>query len=367
MFDSETTRFSFFDFLGYILPGALCLLLLDWIKVLWNVRFWGLWDWLDLLAINPPPSESWLMTSLWLVVLSYLVGHIISFMASMTVEVFSHKMYKYPSDFLLMRLQNQNKKEKHNEGKHRVISAPKCINSILIVLIGFVILPISVLSIVVGRWFKFEYYYLKPLDDTFVWTINDRFKALKRKLRLKTGPGERYEVDEFGDKRVRTVHNTDFHRIAYNYEYEVTKQHQRKLDSYIALYGFMRAVCFLSVVLFWFFIIILTKQALWCAGARYFMLVYFFVPYMLFMAFMKFYRRHTLETFMCLMVDEELVAVDLSDSSESDNQPQNDAKDQDAIKEKQAKKLLLGSLFLGVFSRCFGGRKSSSAIDKESE
>ncbi len=314
MFESETSHFSFFDFLGYLLPGLLCLLMIEWVSLLWNVKFVGLRDWISLLLINSPKENSWLLESLWIVVLAYLLGHIVSFLASMTVEVFSHQMYKYPSDFLLMRLRNldeekQKKKQRKNE---KGLSSPCFLDAVSRIILFFLLLPISFWAYVLGRWCRFEYYYLKPLDEVYAWNINCRFRALNRKLKLKMGLGEKYELEEFGDKRVRQVYNTDFHRIAYNYEYEKTKQHQNKLDSYIALYGFMRAVSFLSVMLFWLFVIILTKQSLWCAEAWAFMAVYFPFPYVLFMAFMKFYRRHTLETFMCLLVDEELVAIDIT-------------------------------------------------------
>lgn len=346
MFESETSHFSFFDFLGYLLPGALCLMVVKWAAILWDIQFWGIKDWIALLQINAIEGDSWLIESLWLLVLSYLMGHVVSFLSSVTIEVFSHKMYKYPSDFLLLRLWKNDEAGNKKEGRKskdkakgkKGLDAPFILNGFLYTLIRIIILPISLPAYLLGRWLGFEYYYLKPLDDIYVWNINHRFRALMKKLNFYLGPGEDSKTIQFGEERACKAYNSDFHRIAYNYEYEKTKQHQSKMDSYIALYGFMRAASFLSVVLFWIFIIVLTKQSLWCTEAWLFMAIYSPLPYILFMAFMKFYRRHTLETFMCLLVDEELASADIAksigekiepSSSEGKTSLQTDSKNKD--------------------------------------
>ena len=91
--------FSTFDFLGYFFPGAL-LLLLTYI----------LSDGLDLL--DTPKSVMRLkeltqcypvIGGLTLVIISYVIGHLVSYMSSSTVELFYVWCHGYPSTFLLQQ------------------------------------------------------------------------------------------------------------------------------------------------------------------------------------------------------------------------------------------------------------------------
>ena len=335
MFDAETSRFSLFDFLGYLIPGAVGLLVIKWVNLLWDIRFWGIRDWVALLEINLQNGDGAVLLSLWGIVMAYLLGHVIAFLSSVTVEVFSHKLYEYPSDFLLKRIADKEMKTNNSATETDEFSAPKKLTSFLYILIYIILAPISLPAFFIGRCLHFDFFYLKPLDEIYSWNINDRFLALLQKLRIDTGKGKDAIMERFGVCSKRQTYDSDFHRIAYHYEYEKTERHQNKLDSYIALYGFIRAICFLSVILFWSFFIILTKQSLWCAGALLFMSFLFCLPYILFMAFMKFYRRHTLETFMCLLVDEELAMIDIERSSEEESQAPEAPKTSPAKREKK--------------------------------
>ena len=82
------------------------------------------------------------------------------------------------------------------------------------------------------------------------------------------------------------------------------------MDNYVALYGFMRALAFISIVVSWVSLIVavvnynneylsICKSSLLYVGIA--ILSFFF-----FMGFMKFYRRFTLESLMCLVTDPDL-------------------------------------------------------------
>lgn len=87
-----------------------------------------------------------------------------------------------------------------------------------------------------------------------------------------------------------------------------------KLDNYVALYGFLRAItlianCFtlwlclkyilptlkIGAEVDWHLVFLLVL----CVG----------VTYIFFMSFMKFYRRFTLESFMCLVIDSSFKEI----------------------------------------------------------
>lgn len=338
MFDSETSHFSLFDFLGYLIPGAICLLVIRWAVLLWDISFWGIKDWILLLEVNLRNDDSSLLFSLWGIVLSYLMGHLLAFLSSVTVEVLSHKLYGYPSDFLLKRFSLEEARNIINEKKEKDYSAPKTLTAILYGLIIIILAPISLPAFLFGKLLRFELYYLKPLDEMYAWNIMDRLCVLMEKLNIDMDEGKKVTTTRFGRQVERNLHDSDFHRIAYHYEYEKTERHQNKLDSYIALYDFMRAVTFLAVSLLWVFIIILTKQSLWCPQAVLFMFFFLPLPYMCFMAFMKFYRRHTLETFMCLLTDEELASMDSKYNERPSKVNTSDTKKNDTSEIKKGKK-----------------------------
>ncbi len=72
------------------------------------------------------------------------------------------------------------------------------------------------------------------------------------------------------------------------------------MQNYVALYGFLRTICLLAILLWWFALWsafqsphggwVSTLDLLWTA----------ILAYLLFMAFMKFYRRFSLEVYMGL-------------------------------------------------------------------
>jgi apolipoprotein N-acyltransferase len=78
--------------------------------------------------------------------------------------------------------------------------------------------------------------------------------------------------------------------------------HQPKMQNYVALYGFLRTLTFLSILSFWLIF------ASWLGGKLDF--VYSicllastaFVSLILFLGFVKFYRRFSLEVLMALSV-----------------------------------------------------------------
>ena len=99
----------------------------------------------------------------------------------------------------------------------------------------------------------------------------------------------------------------DYHRVIYHYEYENSCNHRTKMDNYVALYDFLRAIT-----------LIFTGMFLFVAGTGLFgsneiglyfwidLLVLLALSYISFMSFFEFYRRFTLEAFMCLSTDKDL-------------------------------------------------------------
>lgn len=138
-------------------------------------------------------------------------------------------------------------------------------------------------------------YYVKRLDDVMIENIKKKITLLYKKLELK-------ELDD--------IHNPDkdFFTVAYHYEYEKKGAHNRKMDNYVALYGFMRALAFISNLCFYLSLMIICRN--WIVISQIYsilwLLTLMLLTFFFFMSFMKFYRRYSLETLMCLITDEDL-------------------------------------------------------------
>ena len=87
--------FSFYDFLGYLFPGLLCVML---VKVVYSVE--GPVTIQALYSKGIEGSIAWNDTIPY-TVLAYVAGHFISYFSSLTVEPFLIWSYGYPSVFLL--------------------------------------------------------------------------------------------------------------------------------------------------------------------------------------------------------------------------------------------------------------------------
>lgn len=286
--------FSIYDFLGYLFPGAFGLVVLHFVWYADNplcvecfVESLKMW------MYSPDKLES----TLFFVLFSYIAGHIIAYASTWTVESFANWKYGYPSFALLGIHTNY---FEHREGEDWDSECPfskrniKCILSCLIrLLVAVFVFPISVLAILLGKIFMMEKYYIKPLDE---YTR----KAFQIKL---------YRLShELGLDPIVNIHNkkTDFHRLVSFYEYEYCKKHGIKMDNYVAIYDFMRSLCLISNLYTGF--ILFETIFVWEYEFVNFMYVAAssFATYFLFMAYMKFYRRYTHESFITLIIDKDL-------------------------------------------------------------
>lgn len=321
----EKNPFSLYDFLGYLFPGLLSLL---------AIRYFVYTSCDDYFSIKSFPVifkwnnsiDKWELIALF-VILSYVAGHIISYLSSVIIEYFATRSFGYPSAYLL-------KKDNNNGhcflfGKYfdtkkiatiikwrriflilikkrnvRVISIQAHRKSIkkgnrkvlLItrIVIAIVMLPVSCALLFLRYDMLWPQFIMKPLDRALIESINKVQKQLAIKLGM---------TEEKGDE-------TDFHRVVMHYVYLHIEPCRRKTDNYIALYGFLRTMTLISCLIFDFLsiqqidtIIRIGKTGVINSTAVVVLIVLFFMCNVLFMGFMKFYRRFTLENYMTLLTN----------------------------------------------------------------
>lgn len=98
----EKNPFSFYDFLGYLFPGMLTLLIVIHITYLKEPS--SISDYFSIAGFmhtfKNELSIEWWKSTLILIILSYICGQIIAYLSSVTIEYFANKLYKYPSYYL---------------------------------------------------------------------------------------------------------------------------------------------------------------------------------------------------------------------------------------------------------------------------
>lgn len=271
--------FSLYDFLGYFVPGALLIYIVFIIRA---CKFRVDITPNDILGSFPNLTLEGIVL---LIIVSYLLGHVLSFISSITVEIFAVWKYGYPSRYLLDM--KKPRFRDHFKTFHGIFWG---------ILILLFLLPVVVLDTILGSILGLKMYYTKKLDAPLIKLIILKVNALTNKLGVTT---------DHGFKPLEG-NQSDFFRIVQHYTYENSKSHQSKFSNYVALYGFLRTMTFIFNVVFWYLIVHGLIVNNFNKISFILIILSCLVSYTLFMAFMKFYRRFTLEGFMVLVADKEI-------------------------------------------------------------
>lgn len=293
----EKNPFSLFDFFGYVFPGAFALFVFLYFAEAMTLNDDSLVS-LECLTLVCSQTFTYVedgnalvITSIFML-LSYIVGHIIAYLSSLTIERFVIWWYGYPSEFLLKRV-----------GKWHVLHEGRCIlkekkhyygvalirTYLLRFFVGILLLPISIPTLFI-KLLGCENFFTKTLDDYLIDSI--MFKRKKMAEHLNLPDSTSYE-------------NVDYHRVIYHYVYENSENHRQKLDNYVALYDFLRSMTLIFDGIFVFLVIYgivkaVSMESFGCLDWTC-LLVLLCVTYLFYMSFFKFYRRFTLEAFMGLV------------------------------------------------------------------
>lgn len=292
--------FSLYDFLGYMVPGIVILYLFQLFQ--------------SISGIDIPSDTLKKASSIYLlgdadqyikfISMAYIIGHVVNYLSSITIEKFSIWMFGYPAYFLLNKgkpkylkkdgikliaewLENDSKKNIHKWVKRKLIhSRFRLINNLgqyqirsstWRLILWLLLLPISILDFICGKIGGLRYYYTNQMDTELAVIVKEKYEKIINGHTI-------------------TNHEFDFQRVINHYYYEKYDNHKFRFDNYVALFGFARALslifCF-SAICFIFYDLI--------AG-----ILFLILSYVFFMAFMKFYRRFSLESYMCLIVDSNI-------------------------------------------------------------
>ena len=315
--------FSFYDFLGYLFPGII-LLTLSVFAVALAKENAPIGEYFHISKFVSVFQEiqglKWWETTIITIILSYVAGHLVAYLSSVFVEYLANTLFRYPSYYLLHKehvgfhsifrryfmfslslrglLQTFKHLQKTNWEyfPHKIRACLLKINWGLIlyrIFILFLLLPVFLPLLFLGTFLKITNFVVRPLDDYVRDSIQRKLVHLSETLNL--------AIPDVNSK-------ADYHRIVMHYVYLNIPNCQRKADNYVAIYGFLRAMTLIACLYFDYLLILqlgtldIHADVNW--DAMLILLLMGLLCNVLFMGFVKFYRRFTLENYMALLTEK---------------------------------------------------------------
>lgn len=268
----DQNPFSIYDFLGYLIPGSfLCYGLVGF-----HLYFHGPNDFIGIIKEFAGISNVNLIVPF--ILISYIAGHVVSYISSITIERYSIWTLGYPSEFLF------------NPSKSRIyeFQGNQCLRCVLRTSTFLILFPITLPELLFGKILKGRKLITKQLDKhlgSYVLNVVSKIHAESIKFE--------YQQDENVD-----VQEKDYFRILYHYAIEKFPAHRIKMQNYVALYGFTRTVSFVFVVFFWISLLLMINKDMYIFYVSTPALM--LLSFLTYLDFVKFYRKFTLETYMAI-------------------------------------------------------------------
>ena len=288
----EKNPFSLFDFLGYFIPGSFALFLIYFLQNDLGLEFY-----FKRANIETLKTDISILFMTFFIILAYTLGHILSFLSTLTIENFTVWKFGYPSKNLL----DINSSKRYFEKKRKNTNTTKwkatILSFILRVLLAVFLAPITLLSITIGEILDLnKSVYTKKIGDPYISLIKEkiiqRFHQLDPTLIL-----------DFRDH--------DYNKLLIHHSYDVNASHQPKLMNYVALYGFLRVISFILNILSLYLLLdifYLSDEKLIIDLHKNFsaqfitFIIAAFTTYVSYLGYLKFYRRYSQENLMILLL-----------------------------------------------------------------
>ncbi|HFI8318117.1 TPA: hypothetical protein ACGSDJ_004526, partial [Escherichia coli] len=221
--------FSFYDFLGYLIPGGFFILLMYFCGLTFDLDIV-----IDLSELLRGQSQIFgILNYASIVIISYIAGHFISITSAFFIEKHMNKELGYPSKYLFKKLIDTSESicspscdersaDKKTKIKNRIIKCVLC--------------PIILWDFITQKLCYSQSLPFHLANTTWLMIkegYEKKFITNRQLLQDKNG------LDD------------DLFRLAYHYVYEFSKQHQTKIQNYVALYGFCRNICLIFIISFW--------------------------------------------------------------------------------------------------------------------
>jgi hypothetical protein len=231
------------------------------------------------------------------IILAYTMGHILSFLSTLTIENFTVWMFGYPSKNLLDINRPARYFEKKMKNPNTVNWAVTLLSYTLRLLLAVFLAPITLLSITIGKLLDLnKSVYTKKIGEPYIELIKEkiikRFHLLDPNLTL-------------------DFNKHDYNKLLIHHSYDVNASHQPKLMNYVALYGFLRVISFILNILsmyLLFDVFYISDEKLIIDFHQNFSTQFItitisaFGTYVSYLGYLKFYRRYSQENLMIMLL-----------------------------------------------------------------
>lgn len=236
--EPKSPQFSAYDFLGYLLPGLVLIGLIDCSWLFHSQKTVLTWE----LMISRYATLSW-DNAIPLALLGYFLGHMVSFASSILVEDHATRMHGHPACFLVRHVTIRY----FFSGK---FEKPRRLNVICkVALKGVVLLfvmPIWWVEYIFSSWLGLSRQLNAPINPMLRMCIKAAEDRLLTALDVKTPRGKR------PTRRNDELHwGNGLEKLALHYALEMAPAHLFTLRNYVVLYGFLRAMTLILLVVLW--------------------------------------------------------------------------------------------------------------------
>ena len=267
----KNTPLSILDFLGYFVPGSLCVYLV----ILFRSAYLGEVQQQILATIKFDVTDL-----LPFFLAAYVLGHLLSFLSALTIERYAFWTYGYPSTYLLQQQTTRNPTKIHWGNKlYQVINC-------------LFLTPVWFLNTIFGKCAGLDELYVRKLNQDQIKIVKGKIKVFVSNLKNTSNTHDQAKIFDHGD----------FFHFLYNYVITNAPQHAGKLQNHIAQSGFLRTLSVIFIFSFWIGWLLIARGAL---SYEIFILLEglsLIASYICFLGFLKFNRRYVCETLIAFAV-----------------------------------------------------------------
>lgn len=296
---NNANPFSFQDFLGYLIPGAFFIFGLGIVHQSAFVNF-RMQEAFKLVSFFYQDTS--LAGIVFMIILAYVIGHLLSYISSMTVEKYSEWTIGYPSRYVFEEnrlpswqmgfylyfnryfnppiIKNRAANDVNNGARWSIR-----IQRFFVALFLFPFSSIIIVLVMIG------------MNDTFKKGIMDDLAKILRKKADK-------KLKALGFRRTSSLqYHGELFKLLYHYVIENKPHHRTKMQNYLALYVYARTISLSFVIFFWSTALI-HRNLIYDMQYWFSLLMLAVFSSLFYLAFVKFYRKFTLECYMAIATHE---------------------------------------------------------------
>jgi len=263
-----------YDFLGYIVPGLMLVALID-ASIYYHIEDGNV----SYTLLHDRYFNIKIAGIIPILLFSYLVGHILGFISAVLIERHATWLHGTPTQFLLSNT-------KPLDYFKTAGASPKT-SFFLRLCTALIILPITIIDFIFTKHIPISANYIKALDPLLISASAEVHASILKKLDIK-----KIGKDDWS--------SADIHRLTIHCSLESAPAHVSSLRNYVVLYGFLRSVTLIAVVIFWVALFHLNGMVVWWKVIVA-SLVSGFFAFICYAAYLKFWIRYHREGIMAMI------------------------------------------------------------------